>query len=824
MQRFITILTLFALLSAPCINAQRAKSGGTRVRNNAARVKNTPVKEKEIPAEVVEQDVTFLYRYMPLCDKADYKRSFFETNVRLTRQALNRMSWGKDVPEQLIQHFVLPLRVNNEPLDSFRIKYFEELTQRVKGMDMEKAALEINHWCHEHVTYQPTDERTSSPLQSIRTAYGRCGEESTLCVAAMRVIGIPARQVYTPRWAHTDDNHAWVEVWVNGKWHFMGACEPEAVLDLGWFNAPASRGMMMHTKVFGKYEGPEETVIQTPTYTEINVTSNYAPTHRVNITVKDAAGNPVEGARVDFRIYNYAEFYPAVTRYTDTNGDTYLSAGRGDLLVWASKDGNFGYKKVSFTEDDEATIVLNKTSNSTIVEDFDVNVPPTNFVTPSVTAEQRAENERRLKQEDAIRAKYEATMPKEPVSKTDENGLFLYKARGNANVIRRFLDRYGDNALPLLRSLTEKDLRDVTTEVLEDHQRYSVQLPDISGEMYQFHVLCPRVASEPLSAYKKFFRDKAFKFPSVDSIRQWCKENLRLETNTNTNGTYITPVGVYETRTCDLRSYKLFFVSVCRFNGFPAWVDPVTGELQTAELGLVKLDESETEKVPIGYGTLQLHGNPALTYYKDFTLSKIENGRPQLFTFPEETTLKTLDNKQGMAMGNYLLTTGTRCTNGNVKAQIRTFTIVKNNTAHMLVAPRKNKEENTKFGRIRGVEGQEIVMLIAQGQEPSNHVLRDIASRKDAFENDSIAITAYFANTEQQRNFRASEFPAMPQQMEFKADADGSLLDQLARTLPLHNASNLPIVVLTDENGEIIFFRQGYTIGIGDELLKLLKK
>ena len=55
MQRFITILTLFALLSAPCINAQRAKSGGTRVRNNAARVKNTPVKEKEIPAEVVEQ-------------------------------------------------------------------------------------------------------------------------------------------------------------------------------------------------------------------------------------------------------------------------------------------------------------------------------------------------------------------------------------------------------------------------------------------------------------------------------------------------------------------------------------------------------------------------------------------------------------------------------------------------------------------------------------------------------------------------------------------------------------------------------------------------
>ena len=68
-------------------------------------------------------------------------------------------------------------------------------------------------------------------------------------------ICIPARQVYTPRWAHTDDNHAWVEAWADGHWYFFGACEPEPVLNLGWFNSPASRGMLMHTKVFGRYNG-----------------------------------------------------------------------------------------------------------------------------------------------------------------------------------------------------------------------------------------------------------------------------------------------------------------------------------------------------------------------------------------------------------------------------------------------------------------------------------------------------------------------------------------------------------------------------------------
>lgn len=69
-------------------------------------------------------------------------------------------------------------------------------------------------------------------------------EESVFTVTALRSAGIPARQVYSPRWAHCDDNHAWVEVYVNGGWHFLGACEPEEVLDKGWFTNASSRAMI----------------------------------------------------------------------------------------------------------------------------------------------------------------------------------------------------------------------------------------------------------------------------------------------------------------------------------------------------------------------------------------------------------------------------------------------------------------------------------------------------------------------------------------------------------------------------------------------------
>ncbi|MDE6450747.1 MAG: transglutaminase domain-containing protein, partial [Odoribacter sp.] len=226
----------------------------------------------------------FLYAYMPIGDITDYPGEYYLMNVKYSLQAKREMPWGKNIPEREFRHFVLPVRVNNENLDESRKVFYEELKERVKNLSLYDAVLEVNHWCHEKVIYTPSDARTSSPLASVKTAYGRCGEESTFLVAALRAVGIPARQVYTPRWAHTDDNHAWVEAWVDGQWHFLGACEPEPILDLGWFNAPASRGMLMHTKVFGRYNGPEEVMSRTSGYTEINVIDNYAPAVRATIT------------------------------------------------------------------------------------------------------------------------------------------------------------------------------------------------------------------------------------------------------------------------------------------------------------------------------------------------------------------------------------------------------------------------------------------------------------------------------------------------------------------------------------------------------------
>ncbi len=318
--------------------------------------------------EIFNQDLSskekdaleFLYTYMPLCDLADYDGDYYLNHVRITLKAKDELPWGKQIPDSIFKHFVLPHRINNENLDNFRTEMYEELKNRVQDKkNMYEAVLEVNHWCHEKVEYHPADSRTSSPLATLKTAFGRCGEESTFTVSALRTVGIPARQVYTPRWAHSDDNHAWVEVWADGDWYFLGACEPLPGLNTGWFAPAATRTMLVHTKVFGNSNDGNEVNIKTSQFNDINVITRYANTFKQYIKVVDENGKIVPDAIVEYQLYNYAEFYPLTTKKTNQEGLSFLTTGYGELLIWVRSKDNYGYKNIQIGNADTAVIVLN---------------------------------------------------------------------------------------------------------------------------------------------------------------------------------------------------------------------------------------------------------------------------------------------------------------------------------------------------------------------------------------------------------------------------------------------------------------------------------
>lgn len=876
MKKILISASIFALsLTA---NAQGQFISDTNYRNTVENIFKERVKtvgktfyntQKENLTADEQEALKFLYAYMPLADVTDYPTSFFADNVRMSFKARKEMPWGKNVPELLFRHFVVPIRVNNEALDNARSVFYNELKDRIKGMSMMDAIIEVNHWCHEKVTYQPSDARTSAPLATLKTATGRCGEESTFAVAALRAVGIPARQVYTPRWAHTDDNHAWVEAWADGKWYFLGACEPEPVLNLGWFNAPASRAMLMHTRAFGDYNGPEEVMLRTSNFTEINLTSNYAPVAPIDFYVKDSEGKPVENARVEFKIYNYAEFFTAVTKYTDANGHTSLSAGIGDLVVWASKDGKYTYQKVSFGKDKETILTLPEGAPNSSVGALGTSAPPKctylDIVPPKedpqlpyVSDEMHKENQRRFALEDSIRKAYTATFPTmEEAKRINERGAeYIFKSRGNKQTIVDFIKRHSDNedrVMGILATLSDKDLRDITTEILEDS--YNATTDQLS----------PRVEDELITIPFKQYFEKAFSKKAADAFRadpmklvEWIKKNIRLNPDKKALRIAQTPVGVMKSKITDERSCDIFFVDVARSLGIEAQKDAVTGKIQYKKNGEwqdVKFDNTaDKTSTAAALGTIKLTYEPTKLldnpkYYSHFTISRIENGTAQLLNFDEgqadmgngTTWSNTFKNGYKLDAGTYMLTTGTRLANGSVLASNRIFEIKKGQTTTLPLEIRQNTNEVSVIGSFNSEslvtkDGKEVSLLsqtgrgyyvvgiLGVGQEPTNHALHDIEKMKEAFEAWGRPVVLLFESETDAAKFNHDEFPGLPSTVQFALDKDGSVRKQIAREMKLMNEKQMPMFIIADTFNRVVFVSQGYTIGLGEQMQGVFKK
>ncbi len=832
-----------------------------------------------IPSGLTQQEsdaLKFLYAYIATPDALDYDTDFFLENTRMALQAAEEMAWGAVVPDREWRHFVLPVRVNNENLDHSRKVFYQELKPRVEGLSMEEAILEVNHWCHEKVSYQPSDARTSSPLATVANALGRCGEESTFTVAALRSVGIPARQVYTPRWAHTDDNHAWVEAWADGKWHFLGACEPEAVLDLAWFNAPASRGMLMTTKVTGAYDGPEEQLEVTPITTIINVTENYAPVDVSTVVVTDGAGNPVEDVKVRFMLYNYAEFYPLAEKSTDSRGEARFTSGLGNMVVWASDGERFNLAPLA--AGDTVRISLDKDTNFTGSLNFDIVPPRQGGNLPFVSEEAAALNDSRKAYEDSVRLAYVATFlsPSQAQEICRRLALdnavadLLVKSRGNHDMIEAVLSEAPQSSrgriAALLGAVAEKDLHDITADVIADHAAYT--RGDEASPLFIPYVLNPRIETEMLRPYKQAIRSSL----APDKIRSYTASPRLIAEDL---GKGVIPDTLYNPgrfrqsatstlnhNTADALNRSIAFVAICRSLGVPARIDPVSHQTQYADASGVWQDVSFGDTVgdtddTAAKGVLSIRNLSDLNgrepkYYSQFSLSRIIDGFPQLMEFDDFETLESINaRRQPLIPGQYLMVSGQRLADGAVLARAEFFDaaageevtvplvvrqdssalqVIGSLDAELLYTPVQFAGGDATTGSPCSIlyttgRGYYVLGLIAPGHEPSAHALNDIAAAAGEIAATGRKLLILFPDADAAARFRMADYGQLPPNVVFGIDNGNRIADALRSGLEMAEltAADLPIFVVADSFNRIVFARRGYTINLGDTLADILR-
>ena len=72
--------------------------------------------------------------------------------------------------------------------------------------------------------------------------------------------------------------------------------------------------------------------------------------------------------------------------------------------------------------------------------------------------------------------------------------------------------------------------------------------------------------------------------------------------------------------------------------------------------------------------------------------------------------------------------------------------------------------------------------------------------------------------------FDKNEFGALPGTITWGVDTDGSMTRMIAEAMKLRNTNDLPIFIIADTFGRVVFVSQGYTIGLGEQMMQVVRK
>lgn len=740
--------------------------------------------------------------------------------VRALLLARKELGYTAAVPEELFVPYVLYPRVNNEYLDGSREWLFQQLAERVKGKSLLDAALEVNLWCCEQATYQSTDDRTIGPMGMCRRAFGRCGEESTLAVAALRSAGIPARQVYSPRWAHCDDNHAWVEFWAEDGWHYMGACEPEPVADEGWFISAASRAMLVRAIA------PDPSEVG---YQVVNTLSRYADTVEltVHLTVE---GKSVPDVPVSFRLINDSRLHTIYPCKTNAGGKAVFETGFGSLVVSAYHHGRLMEKLVDTREEREVTLRW-EDGFDPLHEERQMCWqlrPPMEKVPAPHAAD--ADHQARLRRCEELRGSKVS-------SYSQGNSTWLQKARGNRAEIERFLsleDFHMEDKEAILGTLTDKDFADVTCAALTD--ALAVALPhkgSFKKLVWENWVLSPRVEHEMLLPIRQELKKglEGAGLLTGEDVLAWMEKHLRPLEEYGLTDRRGNAAGYIRNGVCPKSEWDIVAVQLCRALGIPAFINTDNGRIM-----LVASDKAYTPGLEGDPVCLRLeNAEDPVMYREHFTLAQWTGEEYRTLELPAHELAEHCNFH--LQPGSYRLTTNRRQIDGAASAWVFSFLLREDRAVKLVLeadeTADKLKKEMLPAVKLKSLTRADIelpeagtgvphLLIFAQpGAEPTEHLLLELLELQEAYREGGWPVRFLLFRPEMAENATLRKvLEALPE--------SGCFLYEDADRYAIQRAMGvgdyrLPLAVAVDGEGCGVYACANYNIRSAHTLLKILK-
>lgn len=763
----------------------------------------------------------FLYSCAPVQDLLSFSPEWFFLQVRQALKVAENLLFTQQIPGIMWLRYVLMYRINDETPDLSRKILYQELFPLVKGKPAREAALAVNEWCCSRVSYEPTDNRTLGVEGILKRGAGRCGEESTLVTAALRSVGIPARQCYAVKWAHCDDNHAWAEVWTGDGWHYMGACEPEPDLDRGWFTSAASRAMMIRTRSWSllpnQTEEEEETKPAGKLFSWINVTGRYGRTGMLRVKVTDR-GRGKSGVQVKFFVVNYSRLSVIYQGTTDDSGMISCKFGLGELYAEAWDGRKLCGKKVSLQNAAQGGVEIHlELEEGYCPEHEENNVhfslrPPEEKIFYEV--EPAGDFQYRLLQLDRQRAERRENWR---ICKTVGN-----KARGNWEEILKFQEfkEFQEEEKHLLLSiLNEKDLSDCTAdglkELLESALPYRDRYP---AEVWADGVLNPRVSREFLWPVRKQLseelRKTGIEFSDFRQVQEYLEGNLRILDAGGFDGWTGNPLEMLKQKTAVRSDVQVLLINCCRSLGIAVRYSENLGMAEIWENGeWIPADRKQRICKVI------LKSRELIEYGTQAAVSIWEEG-----SFRAQEKVETEEGKDCVVRvraGFCRILTSRRQIDGEVSCRMRD-TKVQNDTEIFLSLAKDKTMEKRKKEAVTSPGKKRIVVFADPGKEPTEHLLQELLQIQEELKENQIETHILLEEGADHKQETLLRILKELWHAERKDKNDYPPAARLRLRMGVGDR-RLPFVLAVDEEGMGRFAFANYQIGTASALLNILR-
>ncbi|HAS88066.1 MAG TPA: transglutaminase [Desulfovibrio sp.] len=539
------------------------------------------------------QAAQFLIANLPPSDRAGLSTEELAENLDYAFLARESTPWGMNVAWSDFLHYVLPHRVSQEKAVSWRKEFYTEILPLVASCkSMKEAVLTVNRWCFSKTGFKSTQRWDQNPLMTINRGWGRCEEAVILTVSALRSVGIPARQAMVPAWQHSDDNHTWTEVQVDGKWHYIESANPDYGLDHAWFSGSVRKAPLVISYAYGDAKSADFPILgKAFGCTLINTTARYAPASKTEIQLTDSSGTPVPDAGVFFSVLNYATFRPVAGKTTDSEGKAVITLGPGSILISAAQNKTSAYIGSIWIPGEQAQrppvmLRLQKDNKPEGTVNFrfaykdalNIPTPPKNSEGAKKVKFDSIKNARlqKLTGMKKTAGKY-APQHASAIAKAGLNTPQILKAINTCPVAHR------KSLLDLISIMPPADLLTTKAEVLISHALLSDQARKqaesvglrYSDDIFIQYVLNPRVMYEQPSNWRPLFHKK-FNFNKSQKMQRLLRQLGNINAGISIIrrgplGDSLSPEEVLHTRTSSLASeICIFNTAALRSAGVPA--------------------------------------------------------------------------------------------------------------------------------------------------------------------------------------------------------------------------------------------------------------